>query len=115
MAKVWTARLDGPIRREQSENKEKEHSPMAAVGTVRDAWMAGWKGQARCLSKRRAKPKDTRDCGFSIEIDMGTLAMTKGPNFPLSMLGTRLMCPRCNGREIAILFEPPKERNFEAA
>lgn len=88
---------------------------MTAVETVREAWLAGWTAKARCLSKRQAKPKDTRDCGFSTNIDMATLAMTKGPNFPISMLGTRLMCPRCNGRAIAILFEPPKERRFEAA
>lgn len=88
---------------------------MTAVETIRDAWQAGWKAKARCLSKRHAKPKDTRDCSFSTEIDMTTLALTKGPNFPISMLGTRLMCPRCNGRVFAIMFEPPKERRFEAA
>ena len=88
---------------------------MTEAETIRDAWQAGWKAKARCLSKRHAKPKDTRDCSFSTEIDMTTLAMTKGPNFPLAMLGTRLMCPRCNGRVFAIMFEPPKERRFEAA
>ena len=32
---------------------------------------------------------------------------TRGPNFPLSRLETRLMCPACESRGITVVFEPP--------
>ena len=36
-----------------------------------------------------------------------TLVATRGPNFPLSRLETRLMCPACGSWQITVVFEPP--------
>jgi hypothetical protein len=32
---------------------------------------------------------------------------TRGPNFPLSRLEGRLMCPSCGSRRVTVVFEPP--------
>lgn len=81
-----------------------------AVTTMGAAWALGWKATARCLGKLRDKPKDTRDCTFTCDLDMNTLVMSKGPNFPLEMLQVRMICPRCGGRDIAIMYQPPSGR-----
>jgi hypothetical protein len=31
----------------------------------------------------------------------------RGPNFPLSRLESRLMCPACGNRRVTVVFEPP--------
>ena len=33
---------------------------------------------------------------------------TRGPNFPLSRLEGRLMCPACGNRSVTVVFAPPK-------
>jgi hypothetical protein len=32
---------------------------------------------------------------------------TRGPNFPISRLESRLMCPSCGNRQVTVMFEPP--------
>jgi hypothetical protein len=34
-------------------------------------------------------------------------ASPRGPNFPLSRLESRLMCPACGSRRVTVVFEPP--------
>jgi hypothetical protein len=43
----------------------------------------------------RARPRDQ------------PLVGTRGPNFPLSRLEPRLMCPACGNRRVTVVFEPP--------
>lgn len=81
-----------------------------SVETVRDAMIAGWTAKARCQGKRREKIRDTRDCALIADLDMVTLGLTKGPNFPLSLLSSRLMCPRCGGRNVVVMFDVPRQR-----
>jgi hypothetical protein len=40
-----------------------------------------------------------------------SIVWTRGPNFPLSRLDGRLMCPRCRSRRVAVLFQPPTVSN----
>jgi len=42
---------------------------------------------------------------YSRELDVETLVWTRGPNFPLCDLASRLMCPRCRSRRVAVLFD----------
>jgi hypothetical protein len=42
--------------------------------------------------------------------DLETLVSTRGPNFPLSRLESRLMCPACGSRQVTVVFEPPTNR-----
>lgn len=77
------------------------------VETLREAWRLNWKVRVLCRGKTPLTKKRTKDCGYSAELDLHTLAWTKGPNFPLSHLAHRLMCPRCDGKHVVVLFEPP--------
>jgi hypothetical protein len=43
----------------------------------------------------------------AIVLDLETLVCTRGPNFPLSRLESRLMCPACGDRRVTVVFEPP--------
>ena len=38
------------------------------------------------------------------------LVCTRGPNFPLSRLETRLLCPACGSRSVTVVLEPPSNR-----
>jgi hypothetical protein len=52
--------------------------------------------------------KSIRQCIYRSEFDMKTLVWTRGPNFPLSRLESRLMCPECGSRRVSLLFNVPK-------
>ena len=52
--------------------------------------------------------KSIRQCIYRAELDMKTLVWTRGPNFPLSRLESRLMCPECGSRRVSLLFDVPK-------
>src|SRR6476661_4962676 len=49
----------------------------------------------RSLLGKREGMKTRRECQYTRELDLETLVWTRGPNFPLSSLDGRLMCPRC--------------------
>ena len=40
---------------------------------------------------------------------MHTLVWTRGRNFPLARLESRLMCPRCGSRRVVLIFQPPAQ------
>ncbi|MET0531655.1 MAG: hypothetical protein ABW003_25545 [Microvirga sp.] len=52
--------------------------------------------------------KSIRECIYRAPLDMQTLVWTRGPNFPLSRLESRLMCPECGSRRVSVLFDVPK-------
>jgi hypothetical protein len=76
-----------------------------------DALAAGWQTTARCAWGKRDGMKSRRECVYRRELDLETLVWTRGPNFPLSSLDGRLMCPRCRSRRVAVLFQPPSVSN----
>ena len=78
------------------------------VETLGDAFAAGSRITARCACGKREGMKSRRECQYTRELDLETLVWTRGPNFPLSSLDGRLMCPRCRSRRVAVLFQPPK-------
>jgi hypothetical protein len=51
-----------------------------------------------------AHSKSSRECTYRKELDMETLVFTRGRAFPLSRLDSR---PRCGGRNLVVLYEPP--------
>ena len=83
-----------------------------AVETIGEAFSLGWRVFTRCKQGRPsdAGPKSSRECGYRGELDMETLVCTRGRAFPLSQLESRLRCPRCGNREMAVMFEPPTQR-----
>jgi len=51
--------------------------------------------------------KTRRECVYRYELDLETLVWTRGPNFPISRLESRLMCPRCGSRRVVLVFSTP--------
>jgi hypothetical protein len=51
------------------------------VETLGDAFAAGWRITARCAWGKREGMKTRRECTYTRELDLETLAWTRGPNF----------------------------------
>jgi hypothetical protein len=77
------------------------------VETIGMARSLGWRVHMRCANGYREGMKSVRPCVYRRQLDLDTLVATRGPNFPLSRLESRLMCPACGSRNVAVLFEPP--------
>jgi hypothetical protein len=56
----------------------------------------------------------TRPCVYREELDLRTLVWTRGCNFPLARLESRLMCPRLGGRRVVLVFQPPAPQRARA-
>lgn len=68
----------------------------------------------RCAFGQREAMKRVRECVYRKQLDLDTLVCTRGPNFPLSRLESRLMCPACGSRRVTVVFEPPSNRQVIA-
>jgi hypothetical protein len=79
------------------------------MATIGEAYDAGWRIRARCAYGRAdtTHGKSSRECTYRVKLDMETLVWTRGRDFPLSRLESRLRCPRCGSRAVRVLFEPP--------
>jgi hypothetical protein len=80
-----------------------------SIETVAQARDAGVKITARCAWGQREAMTRIRECKASIRLDLDTLIWTRGAVFPVSMLESRLKCPRCGSRRVVVLFSIPKE------
>jgi hypothetical protein len=83
------------------------------VTTLGEAWKLGWRARARCHWLAPG-PKSSHgrlqvQCDTSAELDMKTLVWTRGDQFPLDQLETRLKCPRCGQRRVTVVFEIPNQ------
>lgn len=85
------------------------------VETLGEAMNLSWRIHMRCLDDGRQGLKHKRECGFRRELDVETLVITRGRDFPLARLADRLRCPRCGCRRIAVVFDPPSATGFLAA
>ncbi len=77
------------------------------VETLGIARSLGWKVHMRCAEGYRESTRSMRRCVYRKQLDLETLVCTRGPNFPLSRLESRLMCPACGSRWVTVVFEPP--------
>ena len=77
------------------------------VETLVIARSLGWKVHMGCANGYREGTRSMRRCVYRKQLDLETLVCTRGPNFPLSRLESRLMCPACGSRRVTVLFEPP--------
>src|SRR5215217_2986916 len=68
------------------------------VETLAEAYTLSWRVHMRCAWGKRDGMKSVRECLFRCELDMETLAATRGRDFPLARLAERLRCPRCGSR-----------------
>jgi hypothetical protein len=77
------------------------------VETLGVARSLGWKVHMRCANGYRQETRSIRKCVYRKQLDLETLFCTRGPNFPISRLEGRLMCPACGNRRVTVVFEPP--------
>jgi hypothetical protein len=86
-----------------------------SIETLGEAWRAGWRLDMRCAQGPTNSMKRIRECHFRRPLDMVTLVCTRGEAFPLSLLASRLRCPECGSRRVAVLFQPPGNSRQAAA
>ncbi|RVQ02036.1 hypothetical protein CN069_14970 [Sinorhizobium meliloti] len=79
------------------------------VETIGEAFSEGWQLRARCAYGNREGMKSVRRCTWTYDLDMLTLVATRGRDFPMAMLASRLRCPRCGSRAVSVVFMPPSE------
>ena len=77
------------------------------VSTLGEALNGGWRLRARCAFGKRDGMKSIRECVEAYDLDLATLVWTRGRDFPLTELATRLKCPRCGSRIVVVFFGPP--------
>ena len=80
-----------------------------AVETLGEAWQLGWRITARCAWGKREGMKSVRPCVYTYDLGLKTLIWTRGAPFPISELATRLKCPSCGSRRVALVFHMPRE------
>ena len=77
------------------------------IESIGDAWNHGARLKVRCIWGNRAGLKSIPECDNLYELDVYTLLWTRGRDFPLSMLSTRLRCPKCGSRRVAVAIDFP--------
>lgn len=86
-----------------------------AVETLGEALDFSWRVTVRCAWGKRDGMKSVRECVYGGELDMQTLVWTRGRDFPLARLESRLKCPRCGSRRVRLAFSvPPTAREMRA-
>jgi hypothetical protein len=94
------------------------NGPYMVVTTLGEAFRLGWRVKAHCLlfgPMPKSSHGRTNVCRTTVKLDMQTLVWTRGEAFPLDLLDSRLRCPRCGGRRIQVVFEPPSSQATAAA
>ncbi|MDV6228787.1 hypothetical protein R2G56_21070 [Nitratireductor aquimarinus] len=74
------------------------------IETLGEAWTHGVRLTMRCAWGKQLGLKSIRECIYTKELDMETLICTHGAAFPISMLASRLKCPRCDSRRVIIIY-----------
>ena len=91
---------------------------LMTVQTLGEAYLLGWRATACCVwSGPNPKSRHGRtriECDTATELDMKTLIWTRGANFPLELLESRLRCPRCGKLGVTVLFAVPGQPRSQA-
>ena len=77
------------------------------IATLGEAHDLGWKLTVYCRFGKREGMKAIRECTARAELDVETLVWTRGRDFPLTRLDSRMKCLRCGSRKVLVTFEPP--------
>jgi hypothetical protein len=86
-----------------------------AVETLGEAMDFSWRVTVRCAFGPSDGMKRVRECVYGGELDMQTLVWTRGRDFPLARLESRLKCPRCGSRQVRLAFSvPPSSKQMRA-
>lgn len=85
------------------------------IETLGEAWNLGWRLTARCAAGKQDGMHRHRECVYRAELDLPTLVWTRGRDFPLSRLESRLKCPRCGSRQVVVMYSVPSEPSAQRA
>jgi hypothetical protein len=72
--------------------------------TLGEAYRAGWRIELRCQRSSRVGTAKLKPCRHFTTLHLETLVATRGHAFPLSLLQSRLKCPKCGDRHVLVLF-----------
>jgi hypothetical protein len=78
-----------------------------AIETIGEALDLSWTVTVRCAHGPRDGMKSVRECVYGGELDLPTLVWTRGRDFPIGRLESRLKCPRCGSRQVRLAFSVP--------
>ncbi len=81
------------------------------IATLGEALDLGWRLRIYCRFGKREGMKSIRECTAYVEVDLPTLVWTRGRDFPIARLDTRMKCARCGSRRVMVAFEPPENRS----
>lgn len=79
------------------------------VETIGEAYRLGWRIHVRCAWGRQEAMKRVRECLGRAELDLHTLVWTRGADFPIGSLESRLKCPLCGSRRVVVIFDVPSQ------
>ena len=77
------------------------------IETLGDAWTHGVRLTVRCIWGNREGLKSARECDNLHELDVQTMLWTRGRDFPLGLLSSRMRCPKCGSRRVAVRITLP--------
>ena len=77
------------------------------ISTIGEAHDLGWRISVACAFGKRDGMKSIRECVASVDLDLKTLVWTRGRDFPIDMLATRMKCIRCGSRRVRVLYSGP--------
>jgi hypothetical protein len=83
--------------------------------TLFDVWNSGARLYARCAWGRREGLKSVRACIGNAELDVASLLWTRGRDFPIAMLSSRLRCPVCGSRKVSVRISIPGNADAKRA
>ena len=78
-----------------------------AIETLGEALNLSWRIDMRCLERGQEMIKRQRECDYRGTLHMETLVCTRGRDFPLDQLASRLRCPRCGSRNVRVMYSSP--------
>jgi hypothetical protein len=88
---------------------------LMAIETIGEALDFSWRLTVRCAHGPCDGTERVRECVYGGELDLQTLVWTRGRDFPLARLESRLKCPRCGSRQVRLAFSvPPSSRQMRA-
>ena len=86
------------------------------VATLGEAHDLGWRLSVYCRWGKRDGMKSIRECQARLDADLATLLWTRGRDYPIARLESRMKCPRCGSRRVLLAFHPPgNDKRAQAA
>jgi hypothetical protein len=77
------------------------------ISTIGEAHDLGWKIRVYCREGKGHAMKKHRACVAYVDLDLPTLVWTRGRDFPIGSIATRMKCIRCGSRFVSVAMEPP--------